>query len=54
MMQRCLQCTRGRLKSLIIDKSGYVRWKFPTDADGLAQPTIGEAIESELEKLKRG
>ena len=36
---------------LIIDKSGYVRWKFP-DADGSAQPTI-KVIESELAKLKR-
>ena len=36
---------------LIIDKSGYVRWKSP-DADGSAQSTI-KVIESELEKLKR-
>ncbi len=35
----------------VIDKSGYVRWKFLTDA-GLAQSAIGE-IESELAKLKR-
>lgn len=37
---------------LIIDKSGYVRWKF-RDADDSGQPTI-KAIESELAKLKRG
>ena len=36
---------------LIIDKSGYVRWKFP-DAAGLAQSAIGE-LETELVKLKR-
>ena len=35
----------------VIDKSGYVRWKFLTDA-GLAQSAIGE-LESELVKLKR-
>ena len=35
----------------VIDKSGYVRWKFLTDA-GLAQSAIGE-LESELAKLKR-
>ena len=37
--------------TLIIDKSGYVRWKFP-NADNSAQPTI-EQLESELAKLKR-
>ena len=36
---------------LVIDKAGYVRWKFLTDA-GLAQSAIGE-LESELVKLKR-
>ena len=36
---------------LIIDKSGYVRWKFANDA-GLAESAIGE-LESELVKLKR-
>ena len=36
---------------LVIDKSGYVRWKFLNDA-GLAQSAIGE-LESELVKLKR-
>ena len=36
---------------LVIDKSGYVRWKFSSDAD-LAQSAIGE-LESELVKLKR-
>ena len=36
---------------LIIDKSGYVRWKF-RDAHSSAQPTI-KVIESELAKLKR-
>ena len=35
----------------IIDKSGYVRWKFPNATDS-AQPTIGQ-LESELAKLKR-
>ena len=35
----------------VIDKSGYVRWKFLTDA-GLAQSAIAE-LESELAKLKR-
>ena len=36
---------------LIIDKSGYVRWKFPNTSDS-AQITI-EQLESELAKLKR-
>ena len=36
---------------LIIDKSGYVRWKF-SNASDLAQITI-EQLESELVKLKR-
>ena len=36
---------------LIIDKSGYVRWKFP-GANDSAQPTIKQ-LESELAKLKR-
>lgn len=36
---------------LIIDKSGYVRWKFPNAADS-TQPVI-EQLESELAKLKR-
>ena len=36
---------------LLIDKSGYVRWKFTNDA-GLAESAIGE-LESELVKLKR-
>ncbi len=36
---------------LIIDKSGYVRWKFPNAADS-AQSVI-EQLESELAKLKR-
>ena len=35
----------------IIDKSGYVRWKFPSASDS-AQITI-EQLESELVKLKR-
>ncbi len=35
----------------VIDKSGYVRWEFLTDA-GLAQSAIGE-LEAELAKLKR-
>ena len=38
-------------KILLIDKSGYVRWKFLSDA-GLAQTAIAE-LESELAKLKR-
>ena len=41
----------GEGETLIIDKSGYVRWKFPNDADS-AQPLI-EQLESELAKLKR-
>ena len=36
---------------LIIDKAGYVRWKFPNASDS-AQITI-EQLESELAKLKR-
>ncbi len=36
---------------IVIDKSGYVRWKFSDDA-GLAQSAIGE-LETELVKLKR-
>ena len=36
---------------LIVDKSGYVRWKFSNAADS-AQPVI-EQLESELAKLKR-
>ena len=38
-------------ETLIIDKSGYVRWKF-SGADGSAQPTIKQ-LESELATLKR-
>ncbi|MCG8626063.1 MAG: hypothetical protein MJE68_29205 [Proteobacteria bacterium] len=38
-------------ETLIVDKSGYVRWKFPNAADS-AQPVI-EQFESELAKLKR-
>ena len=37
-------------ETLIIDKSGYVRWKFPDAADSV--PTV-EKLESELAKLKR-
>ena len=37
-------------ETLIIDKSGYVRWKFPDGADSV--PTV-EKLESELAKLKR-
>ena len=36
---------------LLIDKSGYVRWKSPNATD-TTQPTI-EQLESELAKLKR-
>ncbi len=36
---------------IVIDKSGYVRWKSAADA-GLAQSAIGE-LETELVKLKR-
>lgn len=36
---------------VIIDKSGYVRWKFPNASDS-AQITIKQ-LESELAKLKR-
>ena len=42
---------QGKGEIFIIDKSGYVRWKFPNTTDP-AQPTIKQ-IESELEKLKR-
>lgn len=41
----------GEGETLIIDKSGYVRWKFPV-AGGSAQLTIKQ-VESELAKLKR-
>ena len=37
-------------ETLIIDKSGYVRWKFPDAANSV--PTV-EKLESELAKLKR-
>ena len=42
---------QGEGEILVIDKSGYVRWKFPNGAD-LAQTTIKQ-LESELAKLKR-
>ena len=42
---------QGEGEVLIIDKSGYVRWKLPS-ADDSAQPTIKQ-LESELAKLKR-
>ena len=42
---------QGKAEILIIDKSGYVRWKFPS-ADDSAQSTIKQ-LESELAKLKR-
>ncbi len=42
---------QGEGETLIIDKSGYVRWKLPNAADS-AQPTIKQ-LESELAKLKR-
>ena len=42
---------QGLGEILVIDKSGYVRWKFPHASDS-AQPTI-EELESELTKLKR-
>lgn len=42
---------QGEGEILVIDKSGYVRWKFPHASDS-AQPTI-EELESELTKLKR-
>ena len=42
--------SQGNGETLIIDKSGYVRWKFPDAADSV--PTV-EKIESELAKLKR-
>ena len=42
---------QGGGEILVIDKSGYVRWKFPHASDS-AQPTI-EELESELTKLKR-
>ena len=41
---------QGEGRTLIIDKSGYVRWKF-SGAAGLV-PTV-EKLESELAKLKR-
>ena len=42
---------QGKGEILIVDKSGYVRWKFPS-ADGSTRPTIKQ-LESELAKLKR-
>ena len=42
---------QGEGEILVIDKSGYVRWKFPHASDS-AQSTI-EELESELTKLKR-
>lgn len=42
---------QGEGEILVIDKSGYVRWKFPHASDS-AQPAI-EELESELTKLKR-
>ncbi len=42
---------QGEGEILVIDKSGYVRWKFLADT-GLAQSAIGE-LESELVKLRR-
>ena len=41
---------QGEDETLIIDKSGYVRWKFPDAANSV--PTV-EKLESELAKLKR-
>ena len=41
----------GEDELFIIDKSGYVRWKFPNATDS-AQPTIKQ-LEAELAKLKR-
>lgn len=42
---------QGQSEIFIIDKSGYVRWKFPNASDS-AQITIKQ-LESELAKLKR-
>ena len=42
---------QGEGEILVIDKSGYVRWKFPHASDSV-QSTI-EELESELTKLKR-
>lgn len=42
---------QGEGEILVIDKSGYVRWKFPNASDP-AQITIKQ-LESELAKLKR-
>ena len=42
---------QGEGEILVIDKSGYVRWKFPNGSDS-AQTTIKQ-LESELAKLKR-
>ena len=41
----------GKGEILVIDKSGYVRWKFPNAIDSV-QSAI-EQLESELAKLKR-
>ena len=43
--------SQGEGEIFIIDKSGYVRWKFPNATDS-AQPTIKQ-LEAELTKLKR-
>lgn len=42
---------RGEGEILIIDKSGYVRWKLPKG--GEASPPAVKQLESELAKLKR-
>ncbi len=42
---------QGEGEILVIDKSGYVRWKLPNGSDS-AQITIKQ-LESELAKLKR-
>ena len=42
---------QGEGEILLIDKSGYVRWKFASVADA-TQPTVKQ-LESELTKLKR-
>ena len=42
---------QGEGEILVIDKSGYMRWKFPNGSDS-AQTTIKQ-LESELAKLKR-
>ena len=42
---------QGEGEIFIIDKSGYVRWKF-SSPDGSVQPTIKQ-LESELAQLKR-